>query len=59
VFQILVLQIKGYLEPDIQTCLGICFGGSWGGVQALLSLGNAEQLFDLNQEPVSHGILDD
>jgi hypothetical protein len=51
--------MKGYSEPDIRTCLGICFGGSRGGVEALLALDNGEQLFDLNQEPISQSILDD
>jgi hypothetical protein len=59
VFQILVLHMKDYSELDIWTCLGIRFGGSQDGVEALLSLDNAEQLFDLNQEPISQGILDD
>jgi hypothetical protein len=59
VFQILVLRMKGYSEPDIQTCLVIRFGGSRGGVEALLALDNGEQLFNLNQERISQSILDD
>jgi hypothetical protein len=53
VFQILVLQMKRYSKLDIQTYLGIRFDGSWGGVEALLSLEHAKKLFDLNQEPIS------
>jgi hypothetical protein len=51
--------MKGYSEHDIRTCLGVHFGGDWGGMSALLSEENTDQLIDLNQDPLSQGILED
>jgi hypothetical protein len=56
--RILVLQIKGYTEKDICTCLFIYFGGQQGGLTALLSETNTDQLIDLNHDPLSQSILE-
>jgi hypothetical protein len=56
--KILVLQMKGYMEKDIRTCLGLCFGGQQGGLTALLSETNTDQLIDLNHDPLSQSILE-
>ncbi len=46
------------MEKDIRTCLGIRFGGQRGGVNALLSETNSDQLIDLNYDPLSQSILE-
>jgi hypothetical protein len=58
VLQILVLRMKWYSEHDLRTCLGVRFGGDQGGMTALLSEENTDQLFNLNQDPLSQGILE-
>jgi hypothetical protein len=54
-----VLLRKGYAETDIRISLGIRFGGLRGGMTELLSKSPTQQVYDLNQEPLSPSELQD